>query len=520
MYPLGGIQHRRLNRDRKRIMNVDNIPPLRGGIALRRPTNAQITSTIHNLPLQARYYLPLVDYSRNVIQALVAIGDSVLGGELIAPGIVAPTSGTIIERQEHPWPHPSKTLVPTLILQADGNDTSAVQSPIPTNRDSHSEKLNRIEQAAVHGLGGAAFSTARKIRRALESETITLIINAVECEPGICCDDALIQEQAVEVLSACSSLCRWLNISSALFAIEDDKPLAIKALNSAMAKYAHSIKLIVLPAKYPSGAEAPLVQRLTGTTPTKSQRAADQGVLCLNVATVLSIHRALSGHAAKDRIVSITTRDLKHSINIRALFGSPISAILNYAEVHSPAIKNELDKHSSTIHIGGPVSGFEATLNESPVLATTNAILVGPTPEPVAASACIRCTECSTVCPVNLLPQELYLAAKTKDTALAERYSLDTCLLCGCCDLVCPASIPLTNWFRFAKDSVNQQRTDVNTSDLARQRSDKRIIRLQRLADEKASADAARRTAAAQRNTSTDDIKAALARAKKKRPKS
>jgi electron transport complex protein RnfC len=46
-------------------------------------------------------------------------------------------------------------------------------------------------------LGGAGFPTALKLRNAQKIDT--LIINAVECEPYISCDDALIQQYAEEI---------------------------------------------------------------------------------------------------------------------------------------------------------------------------------------------------------------------------------------------------------------------------------------------------------------------------------
>lgn len=496
------------------------VRPLPGGLALSRKANANVRPSIYDLPLQPRYYLPLINYFKELIQPVVEVGDSVEGGELLAQGIVAPTSGHIVDQIEHPWLHPSNTTVQTLVLQADNRDSFPAWKPLDATQYSQAEKLQRVEQAAIHGLGGAAFNTAKKIERACAENETTLIINAVECEPGICCDDALLQQQSSDVLKACGSLCNWLGISTALFAIEDDKPNAIEEIQAAMGKHNHSIQLIVLPAIYPSGAEAPLVQRLTGITLAKNQRAADIGVLCLNVATILSIHRALQGHACVERIVSVTTQDCDHSVNIRTRFGTPIDALLAYAGTQSDIIKNELDRNSSTVRIGGPLSGFNNALNTSPVVASTNAILVGSEAKLPEPSACIRCTECSLVCPVNILPQELYTAAKTNNLELAERYSLDSCVLCGCCDLVCPASIALTDWFRFAKDSANQQNNEIKAANAARQRSEKRNERLQHQKIKKSQTDADRRKAAAQYRSSSEDIKAALTRVKKKRPES
>ena len=501
-------------------MSNGTVKALPGGLVLSRPSDTFINAEIYNLPLQPLYYLPLVNYSRTLVQPTVATGELVRGGQSVAPGIIAPTSGVVIDQVEHPWSHTSRTSVPTLILQANMQDTFVSWKPLDRINVSVNDKLARIDQAGVHGLGGAAFSSATKIRQVLKCENRTLIINAVECEPGICCDDALIQQHAKEVIDACTSLLKWLDIPSVSLAIEDDKACAIKKLQQALEENNPTIQLAVLPTIYPSGAEAPLVQRITGITLAKDQRAADMGVLCLNVATVLSIHRALQGYAAIDRVISITTQDLKHSINIRARFGTPISAILSFACHHSNAIAAALNQNSSSVRIGGPLSGFTQPQDNSPVLATTNTIMVGKEVSRTKPSPCIRCSECSLVCPVNLLPQELYSASKTKDTSLLARYSLNSCVLCGCCDLVCPASIPLTDWFRYAKDLTDQQDSDAQAAKTAEQRSKNHTLRVQRRAAEKTLANAQRTIDIEKQKSASADIKAALERVRNKRPKS
>ncbi len=499
-------------------MSSSAIHALPGGLALSAPMDAHIDATIHELDLQPSYYLPLINYSRTVLHPEVKSGDCVLGGEQLAPGVVAPTSGTLTEIRQHPWPHPSHTQVPTLVLESDGRDEFQQFTVIDHTQVGVEEILNRLENSAIHGLGGAAFNTANKIRRAYEHKNLTLIINAVECEPGINCDDALMQQHPSEVLQACNAIRQWLRLPSAVLAIENDKQTAITALRDDQTPDLTSIKITELPTIYPSGAESPLVQRLTGIKLQPGERATDAGVLCLNVATVLSIHDALMGQAAVDRIVSISTQSLQHSMNLRVRFGTPLKAVIEFAREHNTAIEAAWRSNTQTIRIGGPLSGFAMDMLNAPVLASTNALIVGKEHPLNEATACIRCSECATVCPVNLLPQELYAAAASEQLDTAARYSLDACLLCGCCDLVCPASIPLTPWFRFAKDATRQKQQSDAAAEVARLLSEKHSNRVQRRAIEKEQQEAARRAAAAQRQNSAQDIKAALTRVKNKRP--
>jgi len=179
---------------------------------------------------------------------------------------------------------------------------------------------------AVFGLGGAAFSSAEKIARVSEHEQHQLIINAVECEPGIECDNALLQQHADEVIEACRALCTWLNIAHAQIAIENDKPAAILALQGAL--QAHRTT------------EAPLIYRLLGIDVANQQHAADHGVLCLNVATVLAIYQALQGRPAIQRIVSVSTVDLKHVVNLQVRFGTPICKVIAFAQSQHQSIND------------------------------------------------------------------------------------------------------------------------------------------------------------------------------------
>jgi len=438
----------------------------------------------------------------------------------LAAGVIAPTSGVITNLADSTWPHPSHTHVQTLTLEADGQDDFLTLPDITNAEYSFEQKLKRIERCAVHGLGGAAFSTAKKIQRALAHDSPSLIVNAVECEPGIHCDDALMQNHADHIVQACDALCAWLNLPSAMLAIEDDKSCAVDKLALSVQHQQSCVQIIQLSAVYPSGAESTLVQRLTGITVSQGQPAANAGVLCLNVATVLAIQKAISGQFPVERVVSVTTQQLHQSVNIQARFGTSIKAVSDFATTLHPAIEQSLNDNPHDVYVGGPLSGFQTSLDNAPVMASTNALLVGAAPTKKEPSACIRCTDCATVCPVNLLPQELYSAAAANDLETVQRYSLDSCILCGCCDLVCPANIPLTPWFQYSKDALRQHRVEEKNAVDAKQRSEQRTAREETRAAGKARAEAKRREVAAHRKQSTQDIKAALERVKRKRPSS
>jgi electron transport complex protein RnfC len=69
----------------------------------------------------------------------------------------------------------------------------------------------------------------------------------------------------------------------------------------------------------------------------------------------------------------------------------------------------------------------------------------------VRETTCVRCGRCVDVCPLNLVPTRLAMAARAGDTELAKRYYLTACMECGCCAYVCPAGLPLVQLIRAGK---------------------------------------------------------------------
>ncbi len=62
------------------------------------------------------------------------------------------------------------------------------------------ELVQRLRDAGIAGLGGAGFPTATKLASARDLGAHTLVLNGAECEPWICCDDALMRSAADDVV--------------------------------------------------------------------------------------------------------------------------------------------------------------------------------------------------------------------------------------------------------------------------------------------------------------------------------
>jgi electron transport complex protein RnfC len=134
-------------------------------------------------------------------------------------------------------------------------------------------------------------------------------------------------------------------------------------------------------------------------------------------------------------------------MNVMARIGTTIADVVSFAGGYNA--------EAEQLIIGGPMCGKSVTTDRVPLVKATNCVLV-LTEKPVHGNEqpCIRCGECALVCPIQLLPQQLYWYACADNESKLRTYGLTDCTECGCCDLVCPSHIPLTSDFRDEQKSV------------------------------------------------------------------
>ena len=116
--------------------------------------------------------------------------------------------------------------------------------------------IEAIGRGGIVGLGGAAFPTATKLGEAVGRERVQLLLNGVECEPYISCDDLLMRERAAEIVAGAEILTHALAAERCVIAIESDKPQAQGALAAALESERNErISVATVPARYPAGGE-------------------------------------------------------------------------------------------------------------------------------------------------------------------------------------------------------------------------------------------------------------------------
>ena len=467
------------------LKSAKEIFPFHGGV---HPPENKAQSTqfpIMQLSLPEKIVLPLRQHVGNIPKIKVSIGNYVLKGQLLAEAegavsaaIHATTSGTISAIEDAIIPHPSGLPDRCITITPDGKDTWIEKKSQDWRNIDRKNLVSSLRLSGIVGLGGATFPTHIKLRSDGKSGVHTLIINAAECEPYITCDDMLMRERADEIVKGIAIAQHLLGAERVLIGIEDNKPEAAAAIQAAVAKEkskATNMQVVVVPTLYPSGDARRLIHLVLGTEIPHDKRSTEVGLQVFNVATVLALYRYFElGEPSISRIVSITG-NVQNPQNFEVLFGTPLPHLVKAAGGAKPKTTHYI--------MGGPMMGFDLPTENVPITKAANCIIAASPnlfAPPPPAMPCIRCARCADACPVNLQPQELYWFAKSDNFEKANDYKLFDCIECGACSYVCPSNIPLVQYYRYAKSEIIAIDKAQEAADLARERNDFRLARIER----------------------------------------
>lgn len=432
---------------------------LSGGLWLDGHKAISLGQSIQHWPTPSQVMLPLLD-KNGARRALVNVGETVKAGQCVAicdgiegSALHAPYAGTV--RQIAALPNPQ------MLIDVHPSP-SAERCTLPET----STLVERIDAAGIVGMGGAGFATARKLGQAVE----TLIINAAECEPYITCDEALLRENAAEVIAGAKLAQTTVGAKRLIIGIESNKTKAIEALN----QY-DGFELVAVPPKYPSGGERQLIELLLDVRLSAGQRPVEQGLAVINVHTAYAIANANEGRPLTERVVTITGSAVAEPANYWLPIGLPVKVVLDTLGIAANA----------RVRLGGAMMGRPIDPDLAVISKTSNCLLIETPVDSTPVSPCIRCGACEPVCPEGLLPAQLHFATQPFARDMLERYHLSACIECACCDHVCPSAIPLATQFGLAKQQLNTLKQSERSAQRAGERHNAREARLERIAAEK-----------------------------------
>jgi electron transport complex protein RnfC len=402
-----------------------------------------------------RVVVPLSQHLGAPCKPVVAVDQEVKKGELIGEptGFVsAPVhssvSGKVISIGE--FPNAMGRMVTSIVIENDYREEWTLLKDNPDYMNLSPEELKeKIKNAGIVGMGGAAFPTVVKLSPPKEKPIDTIIINGSECEPYLTGDYRLMIEHPKEILEGLRILMKVLGVNKGFVGIEDNKPAAIKSMKEAAAGL-EGIEIRPLHTRYPQGAEKMLIKAVSGREVPPRALPMDVKVVVQNTGTAYAIFEAVRyGKPLIDRVVTVSGEGVNEPKNLFVKTGTLISHLIGEC--------GGLKEESVKVLSGGPMMGFAISSLDIPVTKGTSGIVALTEREIAHAESfgpCIRCGRCIDACPMGLMPSMLSVYAEKGFYEGAKGYNLFDCFECGCCTYVCPSKRPIVQLVRLAKSQV------------------------------------------------------------------
>ena len=386
--------------------------------------------------LPSRVCFPLDSATnRSEVAVTVRVGDEVAAGDVLAQGsalVIHASLPGIVEQIDDR----------RLVLSHAGKPGTVPAfppvRPLPEKLPDFAREMGWV------GMGGSLFPAAIKLKAAQRIHT--LVVNAVECEPGIEIDEALLLHDAPTVRAGIACLAEILGIQKVVMAVKRSS-VSRTAVFAAESK----ASVLAMPNRYPGGAEKLIIARLHGRLPPAGVLPMQWGYLAFSAASLWALgRRLLHGEPSILRPLTLV-RPGAPARNLLVPVGTPIGHVV---ESYGPPV------HPDTHFIvaGGLMMGRRVE-PEDPVLKGTNALFVRPIETRLtrAEAPCIQCGSCYDVCPLKLHPSGMADRIQDKQHSSALAAQLGECFLCGACSAVCPSEIPLVQYFQRGKKWLRER---------------------------------------------------------------
>ncbi len=401
--------------------------------------------------------IPMSQHIGAPCKPLVKKGDLVTVGQKIGDnqGLCVPVHASVSGKVKavEMKPHTNGSTVMSVVIENDHLDTLCEDIKSRTQEEvdalTPAELCEIIREGGIVGMGGATFPTHVKLSGGI-GKVDTVIVNAGECEPYITSDDRLCREAPEKLISGLKIIMKIFGLNEGHIGIEDNKPEAVKAMQAQLSA-SDGIKIDVLPAKYPQGAEKQLIYAVTGREVPSGGLPAAVGCAVFNAATCKAIHDVVyEGMPLIKRIGTVSGDILVEPKNLLVPIGTSFNDLIE-ACGHS--------EYPYKVLSGGPMMGAAQYDLSVPTIKGVNAITVlGRKNEyAVEDSRCLRCGKCIDACPMKLMPVLMYKAIQDSDTELMKSLNMMDCIECGSCAYTCPASVPLVLGFRVAKQLIRNE---------------------------------------------------------------
>lgn len=295
--------------------------------------------------------------------------------------------------------------------------------------------LEEIKKTYITGMSGNGFPIYKKIERFLSSNSSkrALIINAVECDPGLLHDEWLLEHRYVEIIRAICYLRHALSMQDVVLAtkskqVKSDSCFTVKTVS----------------ARYPMGEEHFLISQILNIELDKNEYPTEHGILVLNLQSIYQICKIINKSYDRGRFITIA--DLT-------------SGYAKVAYVYSENnIRDILEREfgidgNKSIYKGTGVMACSMVSDQDDFSYVGNFAAISEHPPISDIHKCRKCGACDRRCPMRIKVSKIVQGIDGHLSSTLTAYHPENCIHCGSCTYYCPASKNVAGYVKRAKEN-------------------------------------------------------------------
>ena len=308
------------------------------------------------------------------------------------------------------------------------------------------EIVDKVKNAGVVGAGGAGFPTHVKVN----ADVDTVLVNGASCEPLLMSDPYLMEVETARMVKGLNVVLDSTGAKKGVICLKGKHKKALASVKEAVKNDASGrLDFFELKDFYPAGDEQVMVREVLGKTIPEAGIPLQVGVVVSNVETLCNIASAMEDNPLTHRYLTVTG-EVANPMVVKVPVGSMASQVIEFAGGSIISDFKVVD--------GGPMMGKVLSDLNQPVTKTTSGLIVLPSDHNVVArkimdskvlrrltnTICCQCTQCTDLCPRNLLghslhPHKLMRILESDDITSEVAKEALLCSECGICEkFACP----------------------------------------------------------------------------------
>lgn len=304
---------------------------------------------------------------------------------------------------------------------------------------SKEELITLCRKGELTGRSGNGFEVSKKLA-AFHKNHGVLIINAVECDPGLVTDSWLYRNKQNALQKGARILKNALALDKVMLATKE--PLIPT----------DTIQQVKVIDRFPMGYEKYLIRYLLGITLNDDELPQDKGILVMNLQTVIAIaEMAQNSMAGQYKYITVANLFTATAKVARVRIGDSVHEILNgcFPQEAWDVV---------TCYAGGGAFNCHKAAADEVIQTTTGYVAIGKMPDYERAGNCKGCGACTRNCPAGVIVNKVIQQFDKNGRKLTDKckeLNVAACIGCGACTYNCMAGKDVRSVMLYLKGKIN-----------------------------------------------------------------